>query len=82
MKVLAALLLTGCVHAYDSYEWRKVDAPSTVTVTVVYDTSPCEIAALGCAFLHNGRDCVIYLGRDTPELIGHEVAHCFGWRHD
>ena len=85
--VLVVLCLTAC--AIDPYQWERVEVIETTRVTwrqVDNVISHCS-AILGPGFwggcaVWNENECTFFTASDpSVELIGHEVKHCFGYRH-
>lgn len=85
--VLVVLCLTAC--AINPYQWERVEVIETTRVTwrqVDNVISHCS-AILGPGFwggcaVWNENECTFFTASDpSVELIGHEVKHCFGYRH-
>jgi hypothetical protein len=79
LLILSALLLSSC-HAYDGFDWRKERDVQTVTITKIESTEACRANESACARVWPDR-CTIYVPPNSPALIGHEAAHCFGYGH-
>lgn len=75
---LVCLCVTGC-SIFDAP--RIVPDRETVTITMrVTDDMPDYMN--GRAWVY-GDNCLVEVRKSIfPACVSHEVAHCFGWRHD
>lgn len=76
--VVLTLFLAGCA-VFDSP--RIVPDRETVTITMTV-TENLPDNTNGRAWVY-GDNCVVEVRKSIfPACVSHEVAHCFGWRHD
>ena len=85
----ACLLASGCaIDAIGGYTWdnaRHISEVRIIKYEVPNASQVCkkflpneEVAA--CA-VSNGNYCEIYVPPNSPALVAHESAHCFGYAH-
>ena len=89
MRLLIFLLLGGCAHVYDGFDWREVKRVDTVTITKVerddaehYCSRLYGRPVLAC--VDPGKSwsqCRIVVPKGSAPAIGHEAVHCFGYVH-
>ena len=73
------LCLTGCASTFDAPK-PATDRTHVVIHFALTDDMPADVN--GMAISH-GDVCHIKLRPSVyPDCVTHEVAHCFGWRHD
>jgi hypothetical protein len=83
------LVLSGCtIDAVGGYTWDKARHINEVRIVKheVADAPqacrqflPNEVVAACAVF--RGNYCDIYVPPDSPALVAHESAHCFGYAH-
>jgi hypothetical protein len=85
--IALGVILSGCVHVYDGFEWRKAFDVRKVMVTKL-DQCSCPAGQVACFELFypvNGSDvwtCNVCNPTKTAAADGHEAgSHCLGWMH-